>query len=411
MTEAKGCGDLPLRGLRVLDFTRLLPGPLCTMLLGDYGAQIIKIEEIQAGEPIRFIGSSFKDSDAPGGFLFRQLNRNKQSLALDLKKKQGRDIIRQLAARADIVVEGFRPGVMDRLGLGYEKLSAVNGRLIYAAISGYGRDSSYRQRAGHDINYMALSGLLDLNSEKGGPPQLPAFQVADIAGGALMALSGIMIALYEREMSGEGRLVDISMTRGLLPWLTYPASYLNRGSELPRRGRGLLSGTYACYNAYETADGKYMSLGALEPVFWTRFCRAVGKPQWIKRQFDRQSDEAVGNRALIGEVQALFKSRTRNEWVEFLAGKDACCEPVLDLHEAIDHPLHREEGYWLDLPAGEGKGEKTPGFPILFSGWGGQIRLPPPRHGEHTKEILLALGYDQEDLEDLKERRVVKCAD
>ncbi len=400
MAEFGSTRPLPLQGLQVLDFTRLLPGPLCTMILGDYGAEIIKVEDVDAGDPTRLAGPVGKDSSS----LFRQLNRNKKSLALDLKVHKGQEIIRLMAASADILVEGFRPGVMERLGLGYKELSLINEQLIYASISGYGRESCYRERAGHDLNYAALSGLLDLSAEKNGPPVMPAVQIADIAGGSLMALSGIMIALYDREKSGKGRFVDISMTRGLLPWLAYHASSLRTDQELPRRGEGYITGAYACYNIYETADGKYMSLGALEPGFWRKFCEAVGRTRWIDRQFEK-----TNRKELIEEVQALFKRKTRKDWENFVATLDVCCEPVLDLEEAIDHMLSRKENYWLKYSAGESKAELLTGFPLLFSGCGGgEIKLSPPQHGEHSIEILRKLGYGQTAIEDLINCRVIK---
>lgn len=407
MADEVKAGVKPLEGLKVLDLTRLLPGPLCTMILGDYGAEIVKVEDVEAGDPTRFAGSPFKDGRGPVGALFRQLNRNKKSLALDLKKEEGREILKALAAGSDVLVEGFRPGVMDRLGLGYPVLRDLNGRLVYAAITGYGYKSPYRDRAGHDLNYSALSGLLDLNSGDDGTPVMPAAQVADI-GGALMALNGIMFALFERERTGAGRFVDVSMTRGLLPWLTYPASFLNTGEELPRRGRGLLSGSFACYNLYETADGKFMSLGALEPVFWRRFCEAVGKKQWIDRQYERDRDKPVGSRELIQEVRALFKSKTRQEWEDIFSDLDACCEPVLDLNEAIAHSLSQEGDYWLEPTPANSAAWTQVGFPLLFSGRGGQLRLPPPEHGEHTFEILENLGYDYGSLVDIEKRGIIR---
>lgn len=398
----------PLEGLQVLDMTRLLPGPLATMILADYGADVIKVEDVRAGDLTRYVGSSLGGGLGAEGSLFRQLNRNKKSVALDLKEERGQEIIKQLATGADVMVEGFRPGVMDRLGLGYGEMSRHNRGLVYAAITGYGQDSLYRHKAGHDLNYMALSGLLELSAEKEGSPVMPTSQISDVAGGALMAVNGIMMALYERERSGRGRFVDVSMTRGLLPWLTYPASYLGRGEDLPRRGRCTLSGAYACYNIYETADGKYMSLAALEPVFWQRFCEAVGKPQWIERQFEQEVDEPVGSRNLIQAVRALFKTKKRAYWEELFKDVDACCEPVLDLQEAIDHPLSREENYWLENTLKDGTREKAAGFPLLFSGRGGEKRLPPPEHGRHTEEILKALGYSAGDIEELKQQRIIK---
>ena len=391
--------EQPLKGLKILDLTKLLPGPLCTMILGDYGAEIFKVEDIHAGDPTRFAGNLIDGC----GSLFRQLNRNKKSIALNLKTEEGREVIKKLAARADVLVEGFRPGVMERLSLGYKDLSLINPRLIYAAISGYGQEGPYRERAGHDINYTALTGLLDLSAGEGDSPVMPAVQIADIAGGSLMALSGIMIALYERQRTGLGRFIDVSMTRGLLPWLVYAASSLDEGiSKLNRRGNGHLTGAYACYNIYETADGKQMSLGALEPVFWQRFCDAVGKPQWTELQFEQE-----GREELIIEVQKIFKEKSRKEWEDFFASVDACCEPILELHEAINHPISQSENYWIDYPVSAVKSEKLTGFPLLFSGQPGCFKLPPPRHGEHTAEILQTIGYDQKKLLELKDKGVI----
>lgn len=391
---------LPLQGLRVIDLTRLLPGPLCTMMLGDYGAEVVKVEDIDAGDPTRFVGNIFKES----GSFFRQLNRNKKSIAVNLKTEEGREILRKLSARADVLVEGFRPGVMDRLGLGYSELRSINPRLVYAAISGYGQEGPYREKAGHDINYTALAGLLDLSAQKEGSAVMPAVQIADIAGGSLLAINGIMFALYEREQTNKGCFVDVSMTRGLLPWLVYAASALDENDEnLPRRGNGHITGAYACYNIYETADGREMSLGALEPVFWQRFCEAVGKPQWVPLQFEKE-----GREKLIDKVREVFKSKTRKQWEKFFASIDACCEPVLNLREAIEHPISREGKYWLDVPLDKGKTEKVTGFPLLFSGRSGKLRFSPPFHGEQTKEILTELGYDNLSREELARKGVIR---
>ncbi len=378
----------------MLDFTRLLPGPVCTMLLADYGAEVIKVEDVRGGDPARYAGNSSGKSA-----LFYQVNRNKKSIAVNLKNDSGREAVKKIAARVDILVEGFRPGVMERLGLGYEDLSKINEQLIYASISGYGKVGVYRNRAGHDLNYSALTGLLDLSAEEDGPPVMPAVQIADIAGGSLMALNGIMFALFKRMREGKGEHVDVSMARGLLPFLAYAASGQAESGELPRRGKGLITGAFACYNLYETADGKYMSLGALEPVFWQRFCETVGKPDWIDRQFDQEK-----RTELIEQVKQLFKKRSRSEWEETFAKVDACCEPVLDLNEAREHPLASQEGYFLKGPAGD----FMTGFPLLFSGQGGELRLDPPGHGEHTVNILNRFGFGKREIEELKQKKAIK---
>jgi len=401
MGGTAGNKHLPLEGLRVVDLTRLLPGPLCTMLMADYGADVIKVEDVEAGDPTRFVGRFYAGS----GSFFRQLNRNKRSLAVNLKADRGRDLIKKLAAESDVLIEGFRPGVMERLGLDYEKLRPINRGLIYASLSGYGQTGPYRDRAGHDINYTALVGMLGLSAEEDGPPVMPAVQVADIAGGSLMALSGIMMALYQRRSLGEGRFVDISMTRGLLPWLAYHASGLDDEEGPPRRNHGYITGAFACYNIYETADGKYMSLGALEPVFWKRFCEAVGRSEWVEHQFEKQ-----GREQLIKEVSLLFKTKTREQWEVFFEKIDACCEPVLGLSEAIEHPISRSGKYWLDLPLDDDNSEKVTGFPLFFSGQAGALRLPPPKHGEHTEEVLEALGLSEAEIKKLDAARIIKTS-
>ena len=393
------CREPLLKGLKVLDLTRLLPGPLCTMIMGDYGASVLKIEDVISGDPTRAVGDPV---DGEGSF-FWQLNRNKKSMALNLKTERGKEILRQLAATSDLLVEGFRPGVMDRLGLGYSDLSTLNPGLVYGSISGYGQEGPYRERAGHDLNYTALAGLLDLSAAPGEAPVMPAVQISDTGAGSLTALSGVFMALYAREKSGRGCHVDISMTRGLLPWLVYAASALPGGGPLPRRGRGHITGAYGCYNVYETADGKYMSLGALEPVFWENFCRAVKKPGWVGLQFDPSAQEE-----LIDQVKALFREKNRDQWVELFEHCDACCEPVLGLEEAAEHPLARDQGYWIEAGRPGGPTLNLPGFPLLFSRSPGEVRLPPPRLGEHTGEVLASLGYSPEEIKKFSEEGVVR---
>jgi len=388
-----------LNDLLVLDLTRLLPGPLCTMLLGDYGADVIKIEDVDHGDPTRHIGSQIEGS----GTFFRQINRNKRSLAVNLKAEQGREIIYRLIKQADVLVEGFRPGVMKKLGLDYDSLAGVNSRLIYASISGYGQLGSFKHKAGHDLNYTALTGLLELSANESGEPVMPAVQIADIGAGSLMAVIGILMALHDRDKSGKGSFVDISMTRGLLPWLAYAASTLFDGKGLPGRNRGQITGAYACYNLYQTADRKYISLGALEPVFWERFCQKVEHPEWIGQQYDPQQQKK-----LLIEVQQLFKTKTRQQWVKSFAEVDACCEPVLSLDESVEHPLSIENHFWLKNKVADDHVELLTGFPLLFSGNPGTLRLQPPRHGEHSSQILTELNYSEEEIKVLDSRGIIR---
>ncbi len=390
---------MPLKDLRVIDLTRLLPGPLCTMLLGDYGADVVKIEDLDAGDPTRFVGVPFRG----GGSFFRQLNRNKRGLALNLKTEEGLEILKKLAKDADVLIEGFRPGVMTRLGLGYDNVKEINPALVYASLSGYGQQGSYAMRAGHDINYVALTGLLDLSAEEGGDPAMPAIQVADIAAGSLMAVNGIMFALYQKEKTGEGSYVDISMVRGQLPWLVYAASAPVIGSRLPRSGSGHITGAYACYNIYRTADQGHMSLGALEPAFWKNFCDTVEMPQWVDRQFDLEY-----RLELIDQVKELFGSKTREEWCSIFATADSCCEPVLTVEEAASHPVGIENDFWLENKLDDGSVEKLVGFPLLFAGQPGCLRRQAPRHGEHSQVILHELGYTDSEIAALRKKGIIK---
>jgi crotonobetainyl-CoA:carnitine CoA-transferase CaiB-like acyl-CoA transferase len=388
----------PLTDLLVLDLTRLLPGPLCTMILGDYGADVIKIEDPDHGDPTRYIGSQIEGS----GTFFRQINRNKRSFAVNLKSEQGRNILYRLVKKADVLVEGFRPGVMQRLGLDYDSLASVNPRLIYASISGYGQQGSFSAKAGHDLNYTALTGLLDLSADEDGEPVMPAVQIADIGAGSLMAVVGILMALHDRDTRGKGSFVDISMTRGLLPWLTYASSALFERKEIPGRNRGQITGAYACYNLYQTADGKYISLGALEPIFWERFCHTVERPEWIERQYD-----ALQQKELFTQVQQLIKNKTRQQWIEIFSEIDACCEPVLSLEEAIKHPLSIENNFWFENKLANNATELLTGFPLLFSGNPGTLRLQPPRHGEHSSQILHELNYSEQEIQILFDSGII----
>jgi crotonobetainyl-CoA:carnitine CoA-transferase CaiB-like acyl-CoA transferase len=230
---------------------------------------------------------------------------------------------------------------------------------------------------------------------------MPAVQIADIGAGSLTALAGIFMALYARERSGRGSHVDISMTRGQLPWLVYAAA-LRESGLLPRRDCGHITGAYCCYNIYETGDGKYMSLGALEPFFWQNFCNAVQRPEWVEQQFDCAAQEG-----LCAKMKALFLEKSQQEWIDLFAQHDACCEPVLDLEAAAAHPLSREQDFWIEVARPEGPAQRQPGFPLLFSGSPGQVRLPPPQLGEHTDEVLLSLGYSRKEIEELAAAAVV----
>ena len=331
--SASALGDI-----RVLDLTRLLPGGFCSLLLADFGADVVKVEDTAMGDYVRwappYYGSEDQQPLGTRSALYLALNRGKRSIRLDLKSDGGREAMLRLAPQFDVVLESFRPGVLDRLGCGYEALREVNPGVVYCAITGYGQTGPSTDRAGHDMNYLGLNGLLGLTGEPGGRPISSAGQIADLGGGALMAAFGVMAALRERERSGEGQLVDVSMTDGSLAWLAMVAAQYLCDGQVPRRGEGQLTGGFLCYLPYEAADG-WITCAALEPKFWRAFCEGVGRPELVSAQF-----EAAGSESWR-EVAEVFKGRTRAEWLAFNDEHDAMIEPVLDLDEALDSELVR----------------------------------------------------------------------
>ena len=321
---------LPLAGLRVLDLSRLLPGGFCSLLLSDFGADVLKVEDTRLGDYVRWSPPHHSGVErSASSALFLALNRGKRSIRLDLKTDGGREVLLRLARESDVLLESFRPGVMDRLGVGYERLREANPGLVYCAITGYGQDGPYRERSGHDLNYLGLVGLLGLTGERDGPPVQPGGQIADIGGGAQMAAFAILAALRERDRSGQGQLVDVSMADGALSWLAMVAAAHFANGATARRGEIPLGGALVCYRPYACADG-WVTLGALEPKFWQAFCRGVGREDLIERQFDAPGSPTHS------EVEAIFAARTRAEWTAFASEHDCCLEPVLELDEALD---------------------------------------------------------------------------
>ena len=317
---------LPLDGIRVLDLTRLLPGAFCTMLLADLGADVIKVEEPETGDYMRWTPPLVDGRSA----LFDTLNRKKRSVALDLKSERGRDVLLRLVETAGVLVEGNRPGVMDRLGLGWDTVHARNPRLVMCSITGYGQDGPYASRAGHDLNYMAVAGGLGLNGEREGPPLPLPVQVADIGGGGLQPAVAILAALVGVQGGGEGRWLDVSMTDGAVSWLAL-AFAARAGGERVARGDQRLTGRYACYRVYECGDGRYYSVAALEPKFWRNLCEALKRPDLIDQHL---SEDLETQKSL----ETIFRTKSRDEWEEVLASLDACCEPILDIDEVPSHP-------------------------------------------------------------------------
>ncbi len=397
---------LPLDGIRVLDLSRLLPGGFCSLLLADFGADVVKVEDTGMGDYIRWSPPYYAGAhDSAKSALFLSLNRNKRSIRLDLKSEDGREALLELARDADVVLESFRPGVLDRLGVGYERMRERNLGIVFCAISGYGQDGPKRDASGHDMNYLGLIGLLGLTGERGGEPVQAAGQIADLGGGALMAAFGIMAALRERDGSpardghpahpgsGEGQLVDVSMSDGALSWLAMVAAAHFADGTVPHRGDLPLAGSLICYRPYECANG-WVSLGALEPKFWQAWCRGVGREELIAKQFERPGSDAHA------QVTEIFKARTRDEWEAFAREHDCCLEPVLELDEALDSELVRAREMVVEL---EQPGVEQPvrqlGIPVKLSRTPGTpARLPGPALGEHTEELLAAAGYTPEQV-------------
>lgn len=388
-----------LTGLKVIDLTRLLPGPLCTQIMADYGAEVIKIEEPGMGDPTRQFGPGIDEDSS----FFWQLNRNKKSLAVNLRSPHGKKIFKRMVENYDVIVEGFRPGVMQRLGLGYDEISSINPGIVYASISGYGQDGPYREKAGHDLNYMALTGLLELNRSEGkSAPEIYPLQITDIGGGSLMALSSIMMALFKRSQTGQGDYIDISMADGAIPWLTYTTSYCLAGAAKPYVKSAELTGKYAFYNVYETKDKKYMSLAAVEPVFWQRFCHFAGRTDWVERQYDPDDQPALKE-----ELSRYFAQKTRDQWAEEIKNEDFCCEPVLSVEEAGEHPQLKHRQYFTEVSRPEGGTSKQPGFPLQFNSDAGELRMPPPRLGQHSREVLAEAGLTEAEIQKLMDKGIV----
>jgi crotonobetainyl-CoA:carnitine CoA-transferase CaiB-like acyl-CoA transferase len=388
-----------LAGVRVLDLSRLLPGPYCTMMLGDLGAEIIKVEELKTGDPTRHSPPKLGSQ----GAAFRQVNRNKKSIAINLKNPQGRDLFLRLCKDADVVMEQFRPGVVDRLGIGYKAVSEINPRIVYCSLTGFGQDGPHRDRSGHDLNYLALSGVLGITTDDLGKPAMSGIQVADLAGG-MVAGFGILAALLAREKTGRGQLVDVSMFDVMMSMLPIAAAQQFAGKNFQVGDKFILSGSYPFYNVYETSDGKWMTLGALEPKFWANFCTTVGRTDLIASQFA----DGEARIALFAEVTRIFKSQTRDEWIERMRHADCCCEPVLSLGEAFEHEQAKARQMVLEVQSASEGIVKQLGFACKLSDTPQGINSDSPELGEDTEDLLTEVGYSEDERRQLKATGVVQ---
>jgi len=376
-----------LDGITVIDLSRLLPGPYCSMILADHGARVIAVEDK------RFLAD---------GLFFNLINRNKEHMSLNLKTEKGREIFHRLIEKADVLLEGFRPGVVDRLGVEYESVKQANPKIIYCSITGYGQNGPFRNRVGHDANYLSYAGVLDLIGEKDRPPAIPGVQIADIAGGGMNAAIGILLALLARGNTGKGQYIDISMTDGMVGFLPAALFFRQLTGQEPRRADGLLSHRYACYNTYETADGRYLSIGAVENRFWKKLCDTLNIPEYAPLQYDDQRREEI-----LQYMRKTFKQKTLDEWDALLADLDICWGIIQSTKEVLEDPLFLERETVVEIEGKDGKKSKTLGVTVKLSETPGTIRTPPVDFGESTAAILKEFGYSPGEIKELEEKGVI----
>jgi crotonobetainyl-CoA:carnitine CoA-transferase CaiB-like acyl-CoA transferase len=391
----------PLDAVTVLDLTRLLPGAFCTLMLADLGARVIKIEDPAGGDPVREMTPVVDGHSV----YFHSLNRDKYSVTIDLRQPRGLDVLDSLAARADVLVESFRPSTARRLRVDGTSMCARHPRLVHCAISGFGQSGPYVERAGHDINYLALAGMLAIDTPSAASadvpaaPHVPRMFLADIGGGALTAMAGILAALFARERTGRGTAIDISMHEGALAWLTFPAARaLIAGGDVTSSDLPIFA-HQACYNVYRAADGKYIALGALEPKFWRRFCDTIGRPDFGARQFDGGAAQA----ALHAEVAAIIEGKTREQWLTLFANEDACLTTVNTVAEALED-RHVAARHAVKVQSGH----RFISAPIRFGNVPPDSSVrPAPALGADTDDVLAQAGLDADTRQQLRAAHVI----
>ena len=376
-----------LTGVNVLDLSRLLPGPYCSMILADHGARVIAVEDK------RFLAD---------GLFLNLINRNKEHMSLNLKTEKGKEIFFRLIQNSDVLLEGFRPGVVDRLGVGYQTVREVNPKIIYCSITGYGQDGPFRDRVGHDVNYLSYAGVLDLIGEADRPPSIPGVQIADIAGGGMNAAIGILLALFARQKTGKGQYIDISMTDGMVGFLPAALFFRRLTGQEPARADGLFSHRYACYNTYETADGRFISIGAVENRFWRQLCDVLGVPEYTELQYDDQRRKEI-----IDYLRNAFKQKTLDQWDAVLGDLDICWGRVQSLSEVLADPLFRQRKMVVEIKGNDDKTSKTLGVPVKLSETPGAVRTAPVDFGASTPDILRELGYSEKDIKEFEEAGVI----
>ena len=398
-----------LDGITVLELSRVSPGAFCTMMLADMGADVLKLETPPGAGEAQGSGVSAVDQRQAA---FSYLNRNKRSLGVNLKAPEGQQILHQLVVGADVLVEGFRPGVMQRLQADYPTLSQFNPRLVYCSLSGFGQTGPYRDLPAHDLNYLAISGVLNLIGEAGRPPAIPLNLIADYGGAALHGVVGILLALFARQHTGRGQHVDVAYLDTTISLLaaTPLLQQVFAAGVIPERGHGPYTGLYAFYTTYETKDGKLLSVGCSEPWLWDNLCQALGRPElarYYRRPEHLERAPTVEERQVREQLQDIFRQRTRDEWVAFLGEKNVCIGPVHAVAEVFHDPHVQHRGMLLEHHSPTFGVVRQAGIALKLSETPGSVRHLGPLLGQHTTDVLTALGYSPADIDRLRERMIV----
>jgi crotonobetainyl-CoA:carnitine CoA-transferase CaiB-like acyl-CoA transferase len=390
---------MPLEGIRVLDLSRLAPGPYCSMLLGDMGADVLLVEA--PPEALHSVAASHLraegEEEAERALAYNALARNKRSIVLNLRQEEARQVFYRLAESADVVLEGFRPGVVKRLGVDYETLRPRNPRLVYCSLSGYGQDGPYAGMVGHDINYISIGGALGAIGWPGQPPAIPLNVIADFAGGGLHAAFAILAALLAREKTGRGQYLDIAMSDGVMYLLAMAYTLYFYNGTVVHPGEHVLNGAAPNYNVYQTKDGGWISLGSLEPHFYANLCRALGREDFIPYQYDASKREEV-----FSHFREQFRTRTRDEWFEYLQQSDICVAPVYSLDEAAADPHNLARHMVVEVEHPRLGPVRQVGIGPKLSETPGGVRTTAPRAGQHTDEVLASLSYTRQQIEGLR---------
>ncbi len=391
---------LPLQGIRILDLSRGITGGFCSQQLADFGAEVIKIENTAGGDTLRYQPPLLEGA----GTQFYMVNRNKKSITLNLRPQEGKDIFMKLVKVSDVVIDQFRPGVMERLGLGYEVLKKINPGIIYCSLSAYGMTGTMRDLSGHDLNFRSMSGMLSLIRDKNNMPHLSPISIAALAGGGLYAALGIMLALHQREKTGQGQLCEVAMVDGALTFMVEALAQWAGTGKLAQRGDKAMPGNSAYYNIYRTKDDKYLSLGAIEMKSWEKFCNMMSKTEYVSLQGDMERQEEI-----YQGIQEVFLTRTRDEWVEFFAGHNVQLTPVLEVDEVANHPQMQERKMirWMKNFKGSGIDFPLTGIPIKLSNGPEDINVSFPELGQNNNEILFRLGYSDEEITAYKNNGII----